>query len=68
MVEKPDYVLNFVRPANTEIKYIRGHWYLYERSNVYDPRLGRPERVDDVHCLKVGYGAVRVPLWRDAVI
>jgi hypothetical protein len=24
MVEKPDYVLNFVRPANTEIKYIRG--------------------------------------------
>ena len=25
MVEKPDYVLNFVRPANTEIKYIRGH-------------------------------------------
>ena len=24
MVEKPDYVLNFVRPVNTEIKYIRG--------------------------------------------
>ena len=44
MVEKPDYVLNFVRPANTEIKYIRGHWYLYERSNVYDPRLGRSRK------------------------
>ncbi len=34
MVEKPDYVLNFVRPANTEIKYIRGIWYSMERSNV----------------------------------
>ena len=44
MVEKPDYVLNFVRPANTEIKYIRGHWYLYERSNVYDPQLGRSRK------------------------
>ena len=34
MMEKPDYIINFERPANTEIKYIRGHWYLYERSNV----------------------------------
>ena len=40
-MEKPDYVLNFVRPANTEIKFIRGHWYLYERHSVYDPQLGR---------------------------
>ena len=23
MMEKPDYVMNFVRPANTEINYIR---------------------------------------------
>lgn len=34
----------FVHPANTEIKYIRGHWYLYERSNVYDPKLGRSRK------------------------
>ena len=44
VMEKPDYVMNFVRPANTEIKYIRGHWYLYERSNVYDPQLGRSRK------------------------
>ena len=25
-MEKPDYVKHFIRPANTEIKYIRGHW------------------------------------------
>lgn len=43
-MEKPDFVMNFVRPANTEIKYIRGHWYLYERSNVYDPQLGRSRK------------------------
>ena len=43
-MEKPDFVMNFVRPANTEIKYIRGHWYLYERSNVYDPKLGRSRK------------------------
>ncbi len=43
-MEKPDYVLNFVRPANTEVKYIRGHWYLYERSSVYDPQLGRSRK------------------------
>ena len=44
MMEKPDYVANFIRPANTEIKFIRGHWYLYERSNVYDPQLGRSRK------------------------
>lgn len=44
MIEKPDYVKNFIRPANTEIKYIRGHWYLYERSNVYDPQIGRSRK------------------------
>lgn len=43
-MEKPDYVANFIRPANTEIKFIRGHWYLYERSNVYDPQLGRSRK------------------------
>lgn len=43
-MEKPDYVTNFVRPANTEIKCIRGHWYLYERSNIYDPQIGRSRK------------------------
>lgn len=43
-MEKPDYVVNFIRPANTEIKFIRGHWYLYERSSVYDPQLGRSRK------------------------
>lgn len=44
MMEKPDYIINFERPTNTEIKYIRGHWYLYERSNVYDPQIGRSRK------------------------
>lgn len=43
-MEKPDFVTNFVWLANTEIKYICGHWYLYERSNVYDPQLGRSRK------------------------
>ena len=43
-MEKPDYVADFIRPANTEIKYIRGHWYLYKRSNVYDPQIGRSRK------------------------
>lgn len=30
MIEKPDFILNFHKPENTEIKHIRGHWYLYE--------------------------------------
>lgn len=44
MVEKPDYVKSFVRSPNTEIKYIRGRWYLYERSNVYDPQIGQSRK------------------------
>ena len=44
-MEKPDYVKNFARPANTEIKFIRGHWYLYERRSVYDPQLGRSRKI-----------------------
>ena len=43
-MEKPDYIINFERPTNTEIKYIRGHWYLYERINVYDPQIGRSRK------------------------
>ncbi len=37
MRERPDYVKNFQKPKNTEIKYINGHWYLYEKYGVYDP-------------------------------
>ena len=58
MMEKPDYVMNFVRPANTEIKYIRGHWYLYERSNVYDPQLGR-SRKKSGKILEIGRASCR---------
>ena len=38
MADKPDYVLNFQKPANTEIKKIGDHYYLYARKSVYDPR------------------------------
>ena len=34
MTEKPDYVLNFPRQKNTEIKKIGNNWYLYERSRL----------------------------------
>ena len=36
--ERPDFVLNFEKPKNTEIKYINGYWYLYERSSYYDAK------------------------------
>lgn len=35
--ERPEYVINFKKPKNTEIKYINGHWYLYERTSMYNP-------------------------------
>ncbi len=35
-IEKPIWLQNYNRPAGTEIKYINGHWYLYERLSVYD--------------------------------
>ena len=43
-MEKPDYILNFKKPKNTEIKYINGYWYLYERINVYDPIIRRSRK------------------------
>lgn len=36
--EKPDYILSYEKPKNTEIKHINGNWYLYERRSVYDPK------------------------------
>jgi hypothetical protein len=44
MENKPSYITNFVKPANTEIKHINGHWYLYERKNVYDPEIKRSRK------------------------
>jgi len=41
---KPDYVSSFNRPAGTEIKCIGGHWYLYERKSVYDPRTKKKRK------------------------
>ncbi len=35
--ERPDYVQNFEKPKNTEIKYITGNWYLYNRESTWDP-------------------------------
>jgi hypothetical protein len=35
MHERPDFVKDFVKPKNTEIKYIGGKWYLYERASQY---------------------------------
>ncbi len=43
-MEKPAYIINFKKPKNTEIKHINGRWYLYERSNVYDPVLKRSRK------------------------
>lgn len=43
-MEKPEYVVNFKRPPKTEIKNIRGRWYLYERLSVYDPTLKRSKK------------------------
>ena len=45
MAEKPDWVRDFDRPKGTEIKHIRGNWYLYERSWRYDPKIRRSRKV-----------------------
>ena len=42
MIVKPDFVTNFVKPKNTEIKCIRNNWYLYERLSVRDPKVDPP--------------------------
>lgn len=43
--ERPDFVLNFKKPKNTEIKGIKGKWYLYERFSTYDPTVKRSRKV-----------------------
>lgn len=49
-MEKPDWILNFNRPAGTEIKHINGHWYLYERKGVYD-KITKTKRKKSGRCL-----------------
>ena len=44
MPQKPDFVAAYIKPVNTEIKCIGGHWYLYERTNVYDPKIKRSRK------------------------
>ncbi len=43
-MEKPDFIVNFDRPKNTEIKKINNNWYLYERINVYDAEAKRSKK------------------------
>ncbi len=46
MTERPDYVLNFVKPPKTEIKKIgANNWYLYEVGYVYSPEAKRTRKV-----------------------
>lgn len=45
MTEKPDYILTFDRPKNTEIKKIGNNWYLYERFSKYDPTIKRSRKI-----------------------
>jgi len=42
--DRPDWVLNFKKPIGTEIKHINGHWYLYERSSIWDPKKGKAKK------------------------
>ena len=53
---KPDFVVNFQKPANTEIKHISGHWYLYERTSKYDPKIKRSSEYSGTmkHALSCG--------------
>lgn len=41
---RPTWVLNFKKPMGTEIKYINGHWYLYERSSIWDSTKGKAKK------------------------
>ena len=43
--ERPDYVKNFKKEKNTEIKYISGNWYVYERKTKYNTETKRSTKV-----------------------
>lgn len=38
---RPDFVVNFDRPAHTAVKNVKGHWYLYECTYEYNPEKRR---------------------------
>ena len=42
--EKPQFILDYKKPKNTEIKHINGHWYLYERMSVYNPKTKKMKK------------------------
>lgn len=42
--ERPEWISNYKKPIGTEIKYINGHWYLYERKSVWDAEKGKPRK------------------------
>lgn len=71
MVEKPEYVTKYKKPVNTEIKQIRGHWYLYERRNEYDPAIKR-SRKKSGKCLgkitESGFVPSKAEQKRDAIL
>ena len=43
--ERPDFVKNYKKDKNTEIKYISGNWYLYERKTKYNPETKKSTKV-----------------------
>lgn len=43
--ERPEWVKNYKKAPNTEIKYINGKWYLYERSTRYDPETKKSRKI-----------------------
>ena len=53
MAEKPGWVRDFDRPKGTEVKHIRGNWYLYERSWRYDPKIRRSRKVSGRYLGKI---------------
>ncbi len=44
MHQKPEFIQAFERPAGTEIKFINGHYYPYERKSAYDPGTKRKKK------------------------
>ena len=44
-MEKPDFIKDFEKPTNTEIKHIGEKWYLYAYSNHYDPSKKRSKKI-----------------------
>lgn len=43
--ERPNFVKNYKKEKNTEIKHINGNWYLYERKTKYNPETKRSTKV-----------------------